>query len=53
VVHQTKLGQSHRPLEVLVLEQAGASGGPERSTLLRQVLPLTGNAAVAQDGAGR
>jgi hypothetical protein len=36
----------------LLLEQAGASGGTERSALLCQVLALTGDAAVAQDGAG-
>jgi hypothetical protein len=35
----------------LLLEQAGASGGTERSALLCQVLTLTGDAAVAQDGA--
>jgi len=35
-----------------LLEQAGASGGTERGALLRQILPLTGDAAVAQDGAG-
>ena len=35
-----------------LLEQAGASGGTECGTLLRQVLPVAGDAAVAQHGAG-
>ena len=34
-----------------LLEQAGASGGAERGALLCQVLPLAGDAAVAQHGA--
>ena len=36
----------------LLLEQAGASGGSERGTLLCQILSFAGDAAVAQDGAG-
>jgi len=53
MIQQTvQLGSVPAAAGGFLLQQAGASGGTERGTLLRQVLPVAGDAAVAQHGAG-